>query len=298
LTRGVRIGAKLPNNGPLPMELGIPALARRLEQAGVDSIWVSDHVVLPRRMESPYPFAADGRANWPSDMPYFEPLIALAVAAAATERVRLGTAVLVLPMRNPVMFAKQCASIDVASGGRLELGLGAGWLKREFEALDAPFERRGARLAEWIEIARDCWTGAPAARSSRDYTLPPEILCLPTPTHEIPILLGGHSPRALARAGAVGDGWLPQQTAGEFDPARLAGERALVAAAARDAGRRPESLRTVLRIVGSAGRLDVVADALPSLAEAGVDEVIVDLVWEDDDQVDQIAVLSAATASA
>ncbi len=139
----MRIGAKLPNNGPLPLERGIPALARALEHAGVDSIWVSDHVVLPRTMDSPYPFAADGRATWPSDMPYVEPLIALALAAAATERVRLGTAVLVLPMRNPVMFAKQCASIDVASGGRLELGLGAGWLEREFEALDAP-SRGGA----------------------------------------------------------------------------------------------------------------------------------------------------------
>ncbi|HEY2654248.1 MAG TPA: TIGR03619 family F420-dependent LLM class oxidoreductase [Solirubrobacteraceae bacterium] len=291
----MRIGAKLPNNGPLPLERGIPALARALEHAGVDSIWVSDHVVLPRTMDSPYPFAADGRATWPSDMPYIEPLIALALAAAATERVRLGTAVLVLPQRNPVLFAKQCASIDVASGGRLELGLGAGWLEREFEALDAPFARRGARLAEWIEISRDCWTGAPAARNSADYTLPPEILCLPTPAHEIPILLGGHSPRALARTGAIADGWLPQQTAGEFDPAALASQRAVIAAAARDAGRQPESLRTVLRIIGSAGRTQLVADALPALAEAGVDEVVVDLSWENDDQVGQVATLSAAT---
>jgi probable F420-dependent oxidoreductase len=290
----VRIGAKLPNNGPLPLKRGIPELARALEQAGVDSIWVSDHIVLPRTMDSPYPFAADGRATWPSDVPYFEPLIALALAAAATERVRLGTAVLVLPLRNPVLFAKQSASIDVASGGRLELGLGAGWLEREFEALEAPFARRGARLAEWIEIARDCWTGAPAARSSKDYTLPPEILCLPTPVHEIPILLGGYSPRALARVGAVADGWLPQQAAGELDPATLMSERATIAAAARDAGRRPENLRTVLRIVESAARPDLVADALPSLAQAGVDEVIVDLAWEADDQAEQVAALSAA----
>jgi probable F420-dependent oxidoreductase len=294
----VRIGAKLPNTGPLPLERGIPELARELEHAGVDSIWVSDHIVLPRTIDSPYPFAADGHATWPSDMPYFEPLIALALAAAATERVRLGTAVLVLPLRNPVLFAKQCASIDVASRGRLELGLGAGWLEREFEALEAPFARRGARLAEWIEIARDCWTGAPAARSSQDYTLPPGILCLPTPAHRIPIMLGGHSTRALARIGAVADGWLPQQAAGELDPAALERERATIAAAARDAGRRPESLRTVLRIVESATRLDLVADALPSLSQAGVDEVIVDLAWEDNDQAEQVAALSAAAVRA
>ena len=249
-------------------------------------------------MDSPYPFAADGRADWPSDMPYLEPLIALALAAAATERVQIGTAVLVLPLRNPVMFAKQCASIDIASGGRLELGLGAGWLEREFDALAAPFARRGARLGEWIEIARDCWTGRPTARTSRDYTLPPEILCLPTPAHEIPILIGGHSPPALIRAGTIADGWLAQQTAGEFDPAKLAGERAIAVDAARDAGRPAERLRTVLRIVGSAKRFDVVADALPSLGEAGVDEVIVDLDWETDDQAGQVAALRAVAVSA
>src|SRR5579859_1030977 len=168
----MRIGAKLPNSGPLAMELGVPAMAVALERAGVDSVWVSDHVVLPRTIESRYPFAADGRATWPTDSPYLEALIALALAAGATERVRLGTAALVLPMRNPVMFAKQAASIDHASGGRLELGVAAGWLAEEFAALGAPFERRGARLAEWIAIARECWSGAPAGRVSDDYTLP------------------------------------------------------------------------------------------------------------------------------
>jgi probable F420-dependent oxidoreductase len=293
----VLVGAKLQNSGPLPLERGIPELARVLEQAGADSIWVSDHVVLPREMNSHYPFAADGRANWPSDTPYFEAMIALALAAAATERVRLGTAVLVLPLRNPVMFAKQAASIDAASGGRLELGLGAGWLAEEFDALNVPFARRGAQLSEWIAIARECWTGFPSPRSSEDYILPAGTLSLPTPAHPIPILLGGHSARALKRVGAIADGWLGQQSATELDPRPIAEARATILAAAENAGRDGASITTVLRIVESAGRPEAVADALPLLAEAGVDEVIVDLTWEADDQADQLAVLRAGAAA-
>ena len=268
----MRIGAKLPNSGPLPLEVGIPAMARALEDAGYDSLWVADHIVLPREIRSHYPFAEDGRATWATDTPYIDALVALALAAAATERVRLGTAVLVMPMRNPVDLAKQAASIDVASGGRLELGVGAGWLAEEFAALNAPFERRGARLEEWIAIARACWTGTPEARESDHYTLPPDVLCLPRPAHHIPLHVGGHSRVALRRAGRIGDGWLGQQAAGALDPAALREEIAAVSAAANGAPR-----RVVLRIVESLGRPDVVAAQLPALAAAGVDEVIVDV---------------------
>jgi probable F420-dependent oxidoreductase len=288
------IGAKLPNSGPLAMDLGVPAMAVALERAGVDSVWVSDHVVLPRTIESWYPFAADGRATWPTDSPYLEALIALALAAGATERVRLGTAALVLPMRNPVMFAKQAASIDHASGGRLELGVGAGWLAEEFAALGAPFERRGARLAEWIAIARSCWSGAPAARRSDDYELPEGILCLPRPAHEIPLLIGGHAEVALRRAGRIGDGWLGQQPLGGLDVDDLARARGVMREAAQGAGRDPSRLRIVLRIVESAGRADEVAAALPALAGAGVDEVIVDMRWDGGDLAADVVTLRAA----
>jgi probable F420-dependent oxidoreductase len=291
LTRVVLIGAKLPNTGPLPLERGIDNLARDLEAAGADSIWVSDHVVLPAEIGSHYPFAADGRATWSSETPYIEAMVALALAAAATEHVRLGTAVLVLPLRNPVMFAKQAASIDVASRGRLELGLGAGWLEEEFDALNAPFKRRGRQLGEWIEIARECWTGRPSAFNSDDYTLPADTLCLPVPPHQIPILLGGHSPRAIHRAASIADGWLGQQAAGELDANLVAEARDALITAAGEAGRGDYDPRIVLRIVESAGRLELVAKALPSLAAAGVSEVIVDLTWDADDQADQIALL-------
>ena len=290
----MRIGAKLPNSGPLPLELGIPAMAAALEQAGVDSVWVSDHVVMPRTIESRYPFVADGRATWPTDSPYVEALIALALAAGATERVRLGTAVLVLPLRNPVMFAKQAASVDVASGGRLELGVGAGWLEEEVTALASPYDRRGRRLVEWIEIARECWSGTPAGRSSEDYTLPDDVLCLPVPAHEIPILIGGHSKVALGRAGRIADGWLAQQSLNELLPEGLAHGRATMVAAAQAAGRDPGRLRLVLRIVDSSGRSDELAATLPALARAGVDEVIVDMRWDGSDPAVDVAAMRAA----
>lgn len=285
----MRIGAKLPNSGPLPLEHSVPAMARTLEQAGFDSLWVSDHIVLPETIESRYPFAADGRATWPTDTPYFEALITLALAAAVTERVRLGTAVLVLPLRNPVDFAKQAATIDVASGGRLEFGVGAGWLAEEFEALNVPFEKRGGRLVEWIEIARACWTGRPPARPSERHPLPEGVVCEPTPARPIPMLIGGHSPIALRRAGRIGDGWLAQQSAPELDPAALEAEIAQVRAAAD--GREP---RVVLRIVESLGRPELVAAQLPALEAVGVDEVIVDVPVDPDGARGALELLRAA----
>ena len=182
------IGVKLPHTGTAAMERGVASLATQLEAAGFDSLWVSDHIVFPKVIESNYPFAADGKATWSTEIPYAESLISLAVAAAVTERVRLGTGVLVLPLRNPVLMAKQAATIDALSGGRLELGLGAGWLKEEFDALNMPFETRGPRMVEWIALLRECWTGAPAGRDSDHYVLPADTVVLPRPESGIPLM--------------------------------------------------------------------------------------------------------------
>jgi probable F420-dependent oxidoreductase len=277
----LRIGAKVPNSGPLPETIGIGAMARMLEDAGFESLWVSDHVVMPVSIESRYPFASDGRATWSSETPYFDALISLALIAAATKRATIGTAVLVLPLRNPVVAAKQAASIDVVSGGRLELGVGAGWLREEFDALNAPFDGRGARLDEWMRIARACWTGRPHARSSEWFELPENVICLPTPAHDVPFLVGGHSQAALRRAGRLGDGWLAQQSLPEIAPDTLREASRIMRAAATEAGRDPARLRVVLRIVASAGRSSEVAQLLPTLSAAGVDEIIVDVPWDD-----------------
>ena len=285
----MRLGAKLPNSGPLPAGLGIPTMARSIEAAGFDSMWVSDHIVMPAEMTSAYPFAADGRPTWPMTMPWVDALVALSLAAAVTDRARLGTAVLVLPLRHPVEFAKQAASIDAVSGGRLSLGVGAGWLREEFDALGSPFERRGKRLVEWMAIARDCWTGRPSGRESADYVLPPGVLCLPAPVGPMPFLVGGHSPVALRRAGGIGDGWLAHQSALALDPDELRAAIAAMHAAADEAARPRDELQVILRVVESAGRSDAVARALPALADAGVGEVVVDLDWSAGDAAGDLA---------
>jgi probable F420-dependent oxidoreductase len=290
----MRIGAKVPNSGPLPGRLGIGPMAAELEAAGFESLWVSDHIVLPATIESCYPFAADGRATWATDTPYFDALIALALIAQATERATIGTAVLVLPLRQPVVFAKQAASIDVASRGRLCLGVGAGWLEEEFDALNVPFERRGHRLEEWISLTRACWTGAPDARHSELYDLPPGVLCLPVPAHDVPLLIGGHSRVALRRAGRIGDGWLAQQSLPELAPDELVGPIETMRAAASEAGRDPTALQVVLRIVEAAGRSGELAPRLPELAAAGVDEIIIDVSLENGEAADVFARLREA----
>jgi probable F420-dependent oxidoreductase len=273
------IGAKVPNSGPLPAERGIGAMAAELEQAGFDSLWVSDHVIMPAVVSSWYPFAADGKVDWATDAPYIDAMIALTAIAAATEYARIGTAVLVLPIRQPVVLAKQAASIDVLSGGRLELGVGAGWMAEEFAALNVPFHDRGERFTEWIDLLRAVWTGQPAPFEGAHYTLPAGLHSGPVPPHPIPLLIGGHSAAARARVAAQGDGWLPQQSAAELDPAALAAGIAELQRATAAAGRDPAGLRTVLRIIDSARRVEQVAAALPALADAGVAEVIVDTDW-------------------
>lgn len=281
------LGAKVPNSGPLPELLGIGAMAASLELAGFDSLWVSDHVVMPTEVRSYYPFAPDGRPTWAMDTPYYDAIIAMTLIAAATTSARIGPAVLVLPQREPVVLAKQLASIDALSGGRVELGIGAGWLAEEFAALDVPFESRGSRFVEWIDLLGSCWTGDPAVHNGRHYTLPAGVLTRPVPAHRIPLLIGGHSPVALRRAGTIADGWLAHQSVRGLDLDALGAGRSAMRAAAAQAGIDPEPLRVVLRIIESAGRSARVAAALPALRAIGVDEVIVDINWDRDQGPDE-----------
>lgn len=265
MDRVLAISAKLPHTGDIVAQRRIPDAAIRLEQAGFDGLWVSDHIVLPREIGSYYPFENDGVARWSTDVDYAEALTVLAAAAAVTSTIRLGTAVLVLPIRHPVLLAKQTATIDALAPGRLRLGVGAGWLREEFAALDAPFATRGARTDEGIAALRRCWSGGTD-----------DLLMLPAPDRPIPIYPGGHSRPALRRAGRIGDGWLGQQSAAELDVEALRTDIAVVHAAARAADRDPSELQMVLRVAGSAGRAAQLAPRLRELVAAGVTEIIVD----------------------
>ncbi len=284
MTREIRLGAKLPHTAELAMRRGPARMAAELEAAGFDSLWVSDHVVFPHHTTSRYPFAADGLVTWPLDDAYLEPLVVLGAVAAATTRIAIGTSVVIAPMRNPVLLAKQVATIDAMSGGRLTLGVGAGWLREEFEALDADFGARGEVLDEWISIAQACWTGSAGPFDGKHYRLPGPIYCRPAPEGGIPILIGGMSRHALRRAATV-DGWLgqyPLETMSERDVAAAAGVMRHEGEQAGLSRERLDALRVVVRLTGAAGRLNAVASRLGRLAAAGATEVIVDVDWTDE----------------
>jgi probable F420-dependent oxidoreductase len=282
----MRIGAKLPSSGPLPVQLGVPHMAVTLESAGFASVWVSDHVVMPSTVSSRYPYASDGVASWAMDDPWFDAMVVLSIAAGVTSTVELGTAVLVLPQRQPLILAKEVASLDRLAGGRVVLGVGSGWLAEEFDALATPFDSRGARTDEWIALLRACWTGRPERFDGEHYSLPAGIICEPTPARPVPILIGGKTKPALRRARELGDGWLGIEQLDAIDPTA-------VAAAVESL---PPGSRRVLRIVGSGGHADRVAALLPGVAAAGVTDVVVDVDWTTD-VASQAAVLLAAAGN-
>jgi probable F420-dependent oxidoreductase len=261
------------------MRLGLDHMAARLETAGFDSIWVSDHIVFPRQEPSGYPFSSDGRPTWPMDVDYIEPLIALAAIAQATSRAELGTSVLILPMRNPVYFAKQAACIDVLSKGRLVLGVGVGWLREEFEALGMDFDSRGPVLDEWLEIAQQCWTGSAGPYDGRFYKLNDPIYCRPVPVRNPPLLIGGMSRLALERAGRIGDGWLAQLSMDNIAEETIASAVATI----KGSGPSGATYRAVLRISGAERRMVELANRLEALTAAGATEVIIDVDWSDDE---------------
>jgi probable F420-dependent oxidoreductase len=203
-----------------------------------------------------------------------------------TAKAELGTSVLILPTRNPILFAKQAACVDTISGGRLVLGVGVGWLREEFEALGADFDARGAVLDEWISVARRCWTGTVEPFEGRFYRLAEAIYCRPTPARHVPVLIGGMSRYAQERAGRIADGWLAQYSLDDLSESGIADGLAVLREAGTRAGRQPAELdgfRIVVRVTGADRKLDVLATRLESLAGAGATELVVDVDWDTDE---------------
>ena len=156
----MEIGLHVPQVGPFANKENVATFAKAADDAGFDGLWVFDHVVLQKEQESQYPYSADGKLGFPPTMDFLEPLTQLAFLAGITTRVRLGTSVLVLPMRQPVLHAKIMATIDFLSNGRFVLGAGVGWWKQEFEVLSVPFERRGKRMDEGLHLLTSLGTHA------------------------------------------------------------------------------------------------------------------------------------------
>jgi probable F420-dependent oxidoreductase len=184
-------------------------LARLVEDLGFESIWPVEHVVMPENYTSRYPYSADGRMPIPdADIP--DPIIWNTWAAAQTTRLIVGTAMVILPQHNPLVYAKSLASLDALSGGRTILGVGLGWLKEEADALGTDFATRGKRTDEYIEAMKVLWRD-PIASYSGEHVSFHEVKCNPRPVQAggIPIHIGGHSKAAARRAGRLGDGFLP-----------------------------------------------------------------------------------------
>ncbi len=186
----------------------IDAVAVGAEAAGFSTLWAGEHVVMVDRPESRYPYSDDGVIAVPADADWLDPLVTLSFAAAATERIRLATGVLLLPEHNPVLLAKQAASVDVLSGGRLTLGVGVGWSREEFEALGVPFARRGRRADEYLQAMRTLWR-EDVASFDGEFVSFDRVRVNPKPARErrIPIVIGGNSDAALGRVARHGDGW-------------------------------------------------------------------------------------------
>ena len=244
--------------------------ARTAEATGFDSIWFPDHVVMPVSYESRYPYQpyeGDEFKRYPYDTTAFpEPFTALAFVAGATERILLRTGVLILPERNPVLFAKQLATLDALSGGRLELGIGIGWLREEFEALGVPWRNRGRRTDEYIEAMRALWTQEVASYHGETVSFE-GIRCSPKPTRPggVPLIVGGHTEAAARRAGRLGDGFIPSRFSGDEQAERLV---ELMREAAREAGRDPEALEVCSGVAAD-------LEAIQAMAERGVDHVYI-----------------------
>lgn len=184
-------------------------VARAAEAAGFESLITVEHVVWPTRYTSRYPYAPDGRLPGGPGTLLPDPLIWMAHVAAVTTTLRLITGVLVVPQRNPLVLAKEVATLDHLSGGRISLGIGVGWLREEFAALGVPFEGRGARTDESIAAMRALWAGDDASFEGKLVRFE-GMSCNPKPVRgAVPILVGGHSEQAARRAGRLGDGFFP-----------------------------------------------------------------------------------------
>lgn len=243
----------------------IEAVAAAAERAGFATLWVGEHVVMVDESTSRYPYADDGRIAVPADADWLDPLIALSFAAAATTTIDLATGVLLLPEHNPVIVAKQAASLDKLSGGRLTLGVGIGWSREEFDALGVPFERRAARTTEYVEAMRTLWREDVASYHG-EFVEFKDIRVNPKPRgRRIPVVLGGNGDAALRRVAVWGDGWYGFNLA---DVEEAAARASMLRALCRAAGRDPGDLRLAVSL------RDPQPGDVSRLADAGVEEMV------------------------
>ena len=280
----MEIGLQLPSAQAGANAADIVEVARTAERLAFDSVWMFDHLFTPVGLESKYPYTKSGDYALTENDPFFDPLAVFGVVAGITERVKMGTGVLIPAYRNPVVLGKVLASIENFAPGRIVLGIGAGWMREEFDAVGVPYNKRGARLEEYAKALRTIWSGKPSSFEGEFYSWT-EAGFLPAPTKPIPLIFGGHGERALERAARVGDGWAvvtaPGQGAG-LDGA--AGRIELLNKHLEKEGRDPDEFILTYQHamwfsdhpnpkMPLTGPPEVMAESLKRLEELGVDMV-------------------------
>ena len=289
----MRYGFYLPTRGGCATPEALEAIVQRGEALGFHSVMIADHVVFPTAIASKYPYTVSGA--FPGGGDALEQLTLMAFVAGRTRTLRLVTSVMILPYRNPVLTAKMLATIDVLSRGRVTVGVGVGWLREEFEALDAPdFERRGAASDEYIRIFKTLWTQDPASFDGEFYRFE-ALRCVPQSVQKPhpPIWIGGHSAPALRRAARYGDGWHPvgANPAVPLRPSELRASLDQLFRLTEAAGRNPSALTisfkapvydtSVTTLTGSerrpfSGTSQQIADDIGAYEKAGVSELVFD----------------------
>ena len=205
----MKVGIGFAHIGPFGTAEGGVPMARAAEAAGSDALWTVEHVVYPDDYGSTYPYDESGRMAMAPDTDLTDPLTWLTWVGAQTSTIRLATGILILPERNPVVLAKQLGTMDALTGGRIDLGIGVGWLREEFDALGIPWERRGARTDEYVAAMRTLWSGN-SVTFEGDFVSFSGVSSNPKPVGgTVPIIVGGHTDAAARRAGRLGDGFWP-----------------------------------------------------------------------------------------
>jgi probable F420-dependent oxidoreductase len=285
-------GLHLPASSAAVKPEELVRFAQQAEALGFYCITVADHVIVPTNISVPYPYTVDGK--YPGTGYHLETLMTMGYLAGATKRIRFITSVMILPYRNPIVTAKMLASLDVLSGGRVIVGAGVGWMKEEFENLQAPeYAERGRVTDEYIRAFRELWTSDNPTFKGKFVNFS-NLIFLPKPVQKptIPIWIGGHSKAALKRAGQLGDGWHPIGGVPTIplEPEDLKNDWAVMAEYAHKAGRDPKTIRVALkgslfdkekkiadrrrRFMGSAA--DIASD-IRDYQNAGVDTMIFDV---------------------
>jgi probable F420-dependent oxidoreductase len=281
----MKLGISFANSGKFSRPEVFVELARDCETVGIESIWTVEHVVIPQP-HMPYPGSKDGQMPGGDEVPIPDPLIPLAYAAAITSRLKFSTGVIILPQRHPLYLAKQLATLDLLSNGRLMVGIGSGWMKEEFDSLQIAFNVRGARTDESIQAMRILWRDAAASFHGKHFNFR-EVKSYPKPVQKdgIPIHIGGHSLAAARRAGRYGDGFFPTLTSPEklgelFDVAR---DEAKKTGRSPDAielsamtAPKPDSVKA-LRDIGVSRIVLAPPSADPAKLRAGLEKMVHDL---------------------